>query len=522
MQQLTEPERPASSRGSTPAEPVRIQGEPVTSPKTALLSRPSLALMTLLLLAVVGRFAPLPQWLRLGASRPVVESSSSGPDAQTLALGEAELPETHTGLSPGQEATRVGARGPIPSEPAELPEINTKEPPLPIENPDALANFFGALARTAAKTPGAITRILHFGDSLIVSDFVSSRLRRNLQDQFGDAGHGFLLLANAWPAYFHNDVYRFASSGWKVSRIVGPLNSDGWYGLGGVSFRAPAGARARFGSAKTGEYGRRVSRFELDYVEEPGSASIEINVDGHPHSTLTADAPKKNVARHTLEVPDGEHEFEVVVRGRGTARAFGVVLERQGPGVVLDAIGIQGARIRFLDKQDDAHWAEQLAWRRPNLLIYEFGANESGDGFAYSMEDYRRTMTEVLLQGKKAVTDSSCFIVGAMDRAAKVGDQIVSMRVIPHIVREQEAASKDAGCAFFNTFKAMGGNGSMPIWVRRGLGQADLTHPSGAGSEALGNWLFRGLMQGYDRYLSQQKRGSADVTAASKDARKIH
>jgi hypothetical protein len=53
------------------------------------------------------------------------------------------------------------------------------------------------------------------------------------------------------------------------------------------------------------------------------------------------------------------------------------------------------------------------------------------------------------------------------------------------------------GCAFFDTYRAMGGQGSMARWVKRGLGQADLTHPSGVGAEMIGTWIYRALLQGY-------------------------
>src|SRR5690606_32002819 len=272
----------------------------------------------------------------------------------------------------------------------------------------------------------------------------------------GDAGHGYMLIANAWPAYFHNDVYRFASPGWKVSRIVGPVNQDGLYGLGGVSFQAPPGARARFGTAKKGSYGRAVSKFTFAYVQDVHAGGFAINVDGKPLRHVSGKAPEKRVAYETVEVPDGEHEIEVVTEG-GTTRMFGVVLERDVPGVVLDALGVQGARIRFLDKQDDAHWAEQLGWRKPDLIVYQFGANESGDGFAYPMSEYYATMVAVLEQGRRALPQSSCLVLGAMDRASKKDDTLLSMRVIPMIVTEQRKAAKTVGCAFFDTFQAMKG-----------------------------------------------------------------
>ena len=424
-------------------------------------------------------------------------------------VGEATITtktETRNELSQPDSATLKAAQLSLAAAPqagdVELPAIDAQEPPLPLADPtgNSLNGFFRALAATAHKEPHSITRIAHFGDSIVVSDLVSGTLRRKLQAEFGDSGHGFMLIANAWPAYFHNDVTRFATAGWSVSRIVGPYAEDGLYGYGGVSFKADRNTLARFGTAKSGDFGRNVSRFVLDYLEAPNGGSLQVSVDGVPKQLLDTRGPSKISASFTLDVPDGAHEFEVYTK-HGVSRVFGAVMERDTPGVVLDALGVQGARIRFMDKQDDAHWAEQLAWRKPHLLIYEFGANESGDGFLYSMADYHRTMKEVIAQGQRALPQSSCLVIGAMDRAAKVGDEIVSMRVIPSLVAVQRSAAAELGCAFFDTYTAMGGAHSMPTWVRRGLGQADLTHPTAVGSEVIGNWVFRALMKAYNAHL---------------------
>jgi hypothetical protein len=437
------------------------------------------------------------------------DSPASGQLLPSAALGESTIStetETRSELAqPDSEAIKA-AHADLSAErqagDVALPMIDAAEPPLPLADPSghALRGFFRALTATAHKQPHAITRIAHFGDSIVVSDLVSGTLRRKLQAEFGDAGHGFMLIANAWPAYFHNDVSRFATAGWSVSRIVGPYAEDGLYGLGGVSFKAERNTLARFGTAKSGPFGKAVGHFVLDYLEDPRGGTLQVSVDGVPKATVDTRGGSKKSAYFALDVADGEHEFEIYTK-TGVTRAFGVVLERNTPGVVLDALGVQGARIRFLDKEDDAHWAEQLAWRRADLLIYEFGANESGDGFLYSMADYHRTMKEVLAQGQRALPEASCLVIGAMDRAAKVGDEIVSLRVIPAIVEEQRRTAAELGCAFFDTYTAMGGARSMPTWVRRGLGQADMTHPTGVGSEIIGNWVFRGLMKAYNEHL---------------------
>ncbi len=473
---------------------------------TPFTSRASVAVLTVLLLGMLAEHSRFLAPLAIFHPAKHQESAVATRLEPSARVGEAELPtETRTRAElaqPDAESLGAALRAEARAGDVPLPAIDAAEPPLPLADPGghALDGFFRALTATAHKQAHAITRIAHFGDSIVVSDLVSGTLRRKFQAEFGDAGHGFMLIANAWPAYFHNDVSRYATAGWSVSRIVGPYAADGLYGLGGVSFKADRNVLARFGTAKTGQFGRGVAHFVLDYLQDPDGGTLQISVDGTPRTVLDTRGTAKKAAYFTLDVPDGEHEFEIFTKS-GVTRAFGAVLERDGPGVVLDALGVQGARIRFLDKQDDAHWAEQLGWRKPDLLIYEFGANESGDGFLYAMADYHRTMKDVLTQGQRALPGSSCLVIGAMDRAAKVGDEIVSLRVMPSLVAEQRSTAAEVGCAFFDTYTAMGGAHSMPTWVRRGLGQADMTHPTGVGSEVIGNWVFRGLMQAYKESL---------------------
>ena len=335
----------------------------------------------------------------------------------------------------------------------------------------------------------------YYGDSIVASDLVTATLRRKLQRRFGDAGHGFMLLANAWPGYFHNDVTRFAAPGWQMSRVVGPWAKDGLYGpLGGVSFRSEGpGVFSRFGTAKTGTFGRAVSHFVVDYLEQPGGGKMQIKIDGADKETVDTSGAAAKSAFSRYDVPDGEHELEVRALA-ANVRAFGVWMERDGPGVVLDAIGIQGCRIRFLGKSDDAHFKEQLAARDPSLTVFEYGMNESEDGELYPLDQYEATMKAVLERTRAALPKASCLLVGPLDRADKKGDVYSSRPVVPKLAAIQKKVSAEVGCAYWDTLTAMGGYGAMGVWVQRGLGGADLAHPSSAGAEVLGNWVYLALM----------------------------
>ena len=459
-------------------------------------SRPVATALLVAGCALILEVTPQLARFRLFGKRP-----TQGPAVAVAAVVPvSSVGESKLGLETTAPRAAPGATQLLPAE-AEEARALEQAPPVPLLDPTgkALDHFFAALTRSAQKQPGAITRIAHFGDSIIVSDYVSGTLRRKLQTAFGDAGHGFVLIANAWPAYFHNDVSRYATAGFNVSRFVGPYAADGLYGLGGVSFSTPPNVLSRIGTAESGDYGRNVSRFTLFYLEQPNGGSLELRLDDTEPRELSTAGPAVASKTYVVAVTDGSHQLSLQTK-RGTSRLFGVVLEREGPGVVLDALGVQGARIRFMDKQDDQHWADQLKLRSPHLIIYEFGANESTDGFLYPMADYHRTMRDVLEQGKRALPGSSCLVIGAMDRAAKVGDEIVSLRVMPELLANQKQAALDAGCAFFDTWTAMGGARSMPRWVKKGLGQADMTHPTAVGAEIIGTWIYRALLQSYQSY----------------------
>ena len=128
--------------------------------------------------------------------------------------------------------------GPAPaaapaSTPAPIVKAGTP-PPLFDDSAGALDNFYRALARTEARDGGAVTRIVHYGDSPITADLITGDVRALLQARFGDAGHGFLLVDKPWAWYQHDRV-KLSASGWKSSPASRFIAQDGFFGLGGVS-----------------------------------------------------------------------------------------------------------------------------------------------------------------------------------------------------------------------------------------------------------------------------------------------
>jgi hypothetical protein len=75
--------------------------------------------------------------------------------------------------------------------------------------------------------------------------------------------------------------------------------------------------------------------------------------------------------------------------------------------------------------------------------------------------------------------------------------------IIPEIVEAERRAALREGVAFFDTYQAMGGSGSMDYWHKQTppMSGKDHTHLNKLGYETISDMLYDALMQQYDGYL---------------------
>lgn len=472
-----------------------------------LLSKTTRALLVMLAVLAVPYTSPRLRSLRVARApwdRPAPEEAqtpASTASAAPVATGEQALPAsenlaTVNNALPAQSSTTL---------PDIDPDVRATLRTVPLEDATghALDPFFARLARTDRREAGAVTRILHYGDSTIASDYVSGTMRRRLQARFGDAGHGFILIANPWEWYFHNDVLHASDGEWKASRLAGPVAPDGMYGLGGVSFTSYGGGVAWFGTSTRTEYGRNVSRFDLYYLEQPGGGEVELSVRGAPTEKLSTRGEAKVSRVKSVRVDDGEAKLTVRALGGGPVRLFGVALERDRAGVVYDALGSHAAMAVYWQRQDRAHWKDQLALRDPALIVFQYGTNES-DLWRLDRDEYEQALAGLVDELREAAGGAPILMVAPLDRAESKDGRMSTKRVILDLVAIQKRVALGHGAVFWNTFDAMGGEGSMARWVRARpqLGGGDLTHPTPLGAELLGDMLSDALVAAYERWAA--------------------
>jgi len=372
-----------------------------------------------------------------------------------------------------------------------------------IHDPAAtMDHFYASLLRTDRQQNGAVTRILHYGDSPTTADLITADVRGLLQQRFGDAGHGTYLIAKPWAWYAHRGL-DVSASGWKMDPATMKGQKDGRYGLGGVSFIGEAGAESEIKLRYPGH-----SKLTLSYFGQPGGGEVKITSGDIEIATFSTDQPSPAAAEETWHIPPEARQFKIVVT-TGTARLFNVTFLKEGPGVVYDSIGLNGTWAGVLAAHiNGPHWIEELQMAKPDLVIINYGTNESGY-LNYVETSYPKDVREIIRRLRTAVPDASVMIMSPMDRGAReAGGTIGTMTTLPKLISMQAKLAAENGCAFFNTFEAMGGPGTMGKWymAEPRLVSADFIHPMPAGARIVGTLLYQALMDGYNSYKLKQLR----------------
>jgi len=378
--------------------------------------------------------------------------------------------------------------------------------PRSIEFAQNLRPFFTALERSAMDKPGAITRIAHYGDSAVAADAIASTARRRFQKRFGDAGHGFILISRGNMHYAHKDVLHRTSKGWSAESAVQKSIGEAWYGYGGVQLRGRAGESALIGTVKEGPIGTRVSRFELFYQRHKRGGHLQVKIDGEAREPIDTRADTREDAFERYDLPDGPHTLSLRAVGGGESRLYGVVLERDEPGVVYDSLGLVGGRAQRLLNLKAAHIKRQIAHRDPDLLVLGFGGNESANSWL-NMERYEQELVQVVKHMRAGKPKMACLLFAPLDQGEhdKRG-KVVTVETLPQIVEVQRRVAKRLGCAFFDTFTAMGGEGSMARWrkSRPRLATSDLRHATPEGYEVIGNLYYKAMLEAFATHLKSR------------------
>ncbi len=383
---------------------------------------------------------------------------------------------------------------PLPIEELRAKRLEATAPKNLIDPGRTMDGFYHSLLQ------GDVTGIIHYGDSPTTADLITADARAMLQKQFGDAGSGFVLMARPWAWYNHRGVDMDASN-WKID--IGGIAElkDGMHGLGGVSFRGQTGAVAHWKLRDA-----RHTSVEISYLAQPGGGAFAVEANGVQIGAAETAAEERSPAYASFDIPEGSTNFALRVTG-GSVRLYGADFRKSGPGVVYSSLGVNGANVTLLSRSfNGPHWTAQLHHYKPALVIINYGTNESG--FPKFVDTiWASEMKLAVERVKAALPGVSVLLMSPMDRGErKNGGEIDTIPAMPRLVNIEARVAAQTGVAFFNTFQAMGGEGTMGRWysAEPRLVSADFIHPMPAGAKIVGELVYQALRDGFKEYKLRQ------------------
>lgn len=395
------------------------------------------------------------------------------------------------------------------------PAPRARRPPLykvqDIEDPGhkGLRRVFQQLACLQDRRSPKVVRLAHYGDSIVAGDRVTSAARQVLQARFGDAGHGYLLVRSPTKYYHRQGVRVWRNKYWRLASFLYRYLKKGHYGYAGaLTWSINPGALATFRVKKEGKMGGRVSRVRVYYEQRARGGWLKLSAGRVALGRVSTRGLPGRGGVQTIVFPETSRRLRLEHGGGGVVRLYGLSLERSGPGVVLDGLGMVSTGFGNLMKLPTRHWHRQLQQRQVSGVLFQYGANAS-DLRNLSERWYRRRVKKVLARLGRARPRISCLVVGPVDRGYSWYRSKKSRPIMRRITRWQRAVALANGCAFWDSLSAQGGDGTARRWFRAkpSLIWHDLTHLTPDGAALVGRLLAQALLRAYDRF--RKKLGPA-------------
>ncbi|MCD8194062.1 MAG: GDSL-type esterase/lipase family protein [Tannerellaceae bacterium] len=392
-----------------------------------------------------------------------------------------------------------------------------------------LASFFACLDSLYAGKDTVI-QVVHLGDSHIQAGHYSGRVMRLLQQQFGNAGRGWiaplkLSRSNEPDDYFISSVIR----DWTAGRCI-QSQPKCPFGLGGIGIQAASpsinfdisiapnnGAGYQFNQAvlyrdqrsmpmlPAGILKDSVETFPAPETVAPGVVADTFRVT-QLTDTLQLQSTRRKQGTDTL-----------LPASHFTNLYYGFNLTNGNPGILYHSIGVNGAM--FVNYTNEVY-VQQLALLKPTLLIISLGTNETF-GRRFTAGEFTGQIDAFIALVKKYMPETTLLLTTPPECYKRT--YVNKTRVFVRNENTERAAKAITayaaanGIACWDLFTATGGKGSNVKWHAARLMGADRIHFNKEGYQEQGTLLYRALMKTYNLQSIKEEPVMPDTMVAANE-----
>lgn len=413
---------------------------------------------------------------------------------------------------------------------------------LPPSGIECLENFFAALCSKDEITKGI--HILHYGDSQIETDRMTSYIRTKLQKQFGGIGPGLLAarppydyptpmraeFSESWNRYVifpHKDTLvphnkygalaAFCTFGPlklpKKQVVKDTLDSlDVDFGMKEMLTLPQEEVRTVYkgdvkftNSSVSSSSTRQFSKVRLFYGNTDKNFKTDISIDGNPIFSDSISKCETYTVKtfHLPSIPSKDISFSFASEQSPEFYAFSF---EGNSGVNVDNIPLRGCSGTIFTQMSSAFLAQMYKDLNAKLLILQFGGNAVPSLSADRVSYFSKLFESQLRLLRKTFPNMSIIVIGPADMSVKDKDTYVTYESLEPLVDALRNSAFKYNCAFWDMYTAMGGQNSMPQWVfhEPALAEKDFIHLTPRGANIMAQMFYSSLMSKFNQYISKK------------------
>lgn len=375
-------------------------------------------------------------------------------------------------------------------------------------HPHPLKGFYARLQNSSSQQ----VRIMHYGDSQIEGDRITSYLRNQFQQRFGGGGLG-LIPIKLTPGT-HTSVKHQLSGHWQRYTIHDLRKQNIAHNRLGILFSYTAFANEKHTQTPASitlkpspiAY-KRIQNYQrirlfLGHCQAPVVFRVACN-----DTTLDADllSASQTIQELSWSLPSSPEQLKFQFTASISPEFYGISME-SNTGIIVDNIPLRGSSGTDFTRVDEATQKKLYNALQTDLILLQFGVNlvpYLDSHFSH----YKKNLLQQLRRIQKVAPRAAIIIIGVSDMAHKQEGVYQSYKNIDAIRKVQKEAALEAGCVFWDTYKAMGGENAMIKWVahKPPLGRKDYTHFSYEGATLVAKLFYESLIKDYEQYLENNE-----------------
>jgi hypothetical protein len=357
-------------------------------------------------------------------------------------------------------------------------------------------------------------RILHYGDSQIEGDRITSKVRHTLQYYFSGSGSGWHSMTPLVPSF---------------SMVV--ESSRQWERYPGFGRKDTSIAHNNYGPLiSLSKYSQSDSTDFPKLVIQPRSYAFSTakkftTLTFHHSKLLTpidVFVSQKDTVNDTIHLNMGDSVFQIAVSqpaGKITLEFDGESPDWYGfhadneTGITIDNIPLRGSSGTFFTKLPMGEPEKYFSDETVGLIILQFGGNTVP--YIESKEHakrYGRWIQRNISHLKKRFPNANFLFIGPSDMALKERTQMVTYPFLNDVRLAVKQAAFDENIAFWDIYEAMGGENSIASWVENDppLASPDYVHFSPRGAALIGQWLSEAIITDYELWKMKKEDGNVE------------